>query len=33
MQTVREVFDEIETNRIKTNGSGIEPERKKLASI
>ncbi|KAB2833462.1 MAG: carboxymuconolactone decarboxylase family protein [Candidatus Dadabacteria bacterium] len=33
IQAAREVFDEIEIDRLKTNGSGIEPERKKLASI
>jgi len=33
IQAAKEVFDEIEINSIKTTGSGIEPERKKLASI
>lgn len=32
MQAAREVFDEIETNKINTSG-GMKPERKKLASI
>jgi len=33
MQAAREVFDEIEANKISTNGSSAPNERKKLASI
>ena len=33
MQAAKEVFDEIETSKINTNGSGTKPERKKFASI
>jgi 4-carboxymuconolactone decarboxylase len=33
MQAVKEVFDEVETNKKVTNGSGVMPERKKLATI
>lgn len=33
MQAAREVFDEIEANKINTNDGGVKPERKKLASI
>ncbi len=33
IQAAREAFDEIETQNMKSNGNGIELERKKLASI
>ncbi len=33
MQAAKEVFDEIETRKIESKDSGINPERKKLASI
>jgi 4-carboxymuconolactone decarboxylase len=33
MQAVKEVFDEIEANKISTNGGGAMPERMKLASL
>ncbi len=33
MQAAREVFDDMESNKINTSGGGMKPERKKLASI